>query len=95
LPRTKKNNYCKPRWNADGSFAGYIGSCIDISDRKQTELNLTRMNTILTQTTAMLKKRNDELDQFAYVASHDLKAPLRAIANLSEWIEVWQLLRKL
>jgi hypothetical protein len=53
------------------------------------------MNTILTQTTAMLKKRNDELDQFAYVASHDLKAPLRAIANLSEWIEVWQLLRKL
>lgn len=76
-----------PRWNADGSFAGYIGSCIDISDRKQTELNLTRMNTILAQTTAMLKKRNDELDQFAYVASHDLKAPLRAIANLSEWIE--------
>ncbi|MCX7593856.1 MAG: PAS domain S-box protein [Fischerella sp.] len=76
-----------PRWNADGSFAGYIGSCIDISDRKQTELNLTRMNAILAQTTAMLNKRNDELDQFAYVASHDLKAPLRAIANLSEWIE--------
>ncbi|PLZ90111.1 PAS domain-containing sensor histidine kinase [Fischerella muscicola CCMEE 5323] len=83
-----------PRWNEDGSFAGYIGSCIDISDRKQTELavqqraeELTRVNTILAQTTAMLKKRNDELDQFAYVTSHDLKAPLRAIANLSEWIE--------
>jgi PAS domain S-box-containing protein len=83
-----------PRWNEDGSFAGYIGSCIDISDRKQTELSLqqraeelTRVNTILAQTTTMLKKRNDELDQFAYVTSHDLKAPLRAIANLSEWIE--------
>jgi len=28
-----------------------------------------------------------ELDQFAYVASHDLKAPLRGIANLAQWIE--------
>ncbi|AKU94271.1 two-component sensor histidine kinase [Labilithrix luteola] len=34
-----------------------------------------------------LAKSNSDLDQFAYVASHDLKAPLRGIANLSEWIE--------
>ncbi|BAZ51160.1 PAS/PAC sensor signal transduction histidine kinase [Nostoc sp. NIES-4103] len=83
-----------PRFTANGSFTGYIGSCIDISDRKLTELTLqqraeelTRSNTILAQTTAMLQKRNQELDQFAYVASHDLKAPLRAIASLSEWLE--------
>src|SRR5690606_19296874 len=28
-----------------------------------------------------------ELDQFAYVTSHDLKAPLRGIANLTQWLE--------
>ncbi|MBU7582580.1 MAG: PAS domain S-box protein [Nostoc sp. TH1S01] len=83
-----------PRFLPDGVFAGFIGSCIDISDRKQIELSLqertaelTSLNTILSQTTAILQKRNQELDQFAYVASHDLKAPLRAIANLSQWLE--------
>jgi len=34
-----------------------------------------------------LERSNRDLDQFAYVASHDLKAPLRGIAALSEWIE--------
>jgi signal transduction histidine kinase len=37
--------------------------------------------------TRKLEKSNKELDQFAYIVSHDLKAPLRAISNLSSWLK--------
>jgi PAS domain S-box-containing protein len=66
----------------------------DITERKVAEearrdraQELVRLSTILAQTNIALEKRNQELDQFAYIVSHDLKAPLRAIANLSSWIE--------
>ena len=39
------------------------------------------------QAQSELEQRNRELDAFGYVVAHDLKAPLRAISNLSQWIE--------
>ena len=45
----------------------------DISERKRLELNL--------------KQANAHLEEFTYVASHDLKSPLRGIGNLVEWIQ--------
>lgn len=59
----------------------------EIEERKHAELQLQQKVEELAETTAQLRKRNEELDQFAYIASHDLKAPLRAIANLSQWLE--------
>lgn len=48
--------------------------------------NLEAQARELRRTARALKKSNEDLDRFAYIASHDLKAPLRGIANLSAWL---------
>lgn len=48
---------------------------------------LNRMAGVLEENISLLKRKNDELDQFAYIVSHDLKAPLRGIDNVVTWIE--------
>lgn len=59
----------------------------NIDDRKQLEFQNEESFCALEKAKADLENRNDELDQFVYAASHDLKAPLRGITNLSEWLE--------
>lgn len=69
-----------PFLNSAGKPTKYITFKIDISKIKDAEEETMAY-------AKNLEKINKELDQFAYVVSHDLKAPLRAINNLSEWIE--------
>ena len=45
------------------------------------------LNHTLTLTNSTLAERNQELDRFSHLVSHDLKAPLRGIKNISQWIE--------
>jgi signal transduction histidine kinase len=54
---------------------------------RESEARAVERANALARTTAELRRMNAELDAFAYAASHDLRAPLRGIANLAQWIE--------
>ena len=53
-----------PRFNQDGSFAGYIGILVDVTDRKEGETRLREMNRELQQHDALLQSREELLKIF-------------------------------
>jgi PAS domain S-box-containing protein len=84
-------------WQSDGAFrwlqargrvesdgAGqatyFHGAVIDITDRKLSELSLRDNN-------KQLMRSNRDLEDFAYIASHDLKTPLGGIKSAALWLE--------
>jgi signal transduction histidine kinase len=73
--------------NPDGTSFGVMAHAVEVTVQVLARQQAEQRAEELARLSRELERSNRELDQFAYVASHDLKAPLRGIANLTEWIE--------
>ncbi|KAF0220326.1 MAG: Signal transduction histidine [Rhodospirillaceae bacterium] len=70
----------QPIRNLEGRITNYLGIKLDITDRKRAE---DKLGHLLDE----LKRSNQDLEQFAYAASHDLKQPLRQISSFATLLE--------
>jgi light-regulated signal transduction histidine kinase (bacteriophytochrome) len=77
----------QPLKHRGGATFGIMAHAVDVTAAVRARQEIEEKADELQRLTRELERSNRELDQFAYVASHDLKAPLRGIANLAQWIQ--------
>ncbi len=58
----------------------------EIAARRKTEQALAEANEQLADTVQNLRRSNKELQDFAHITAHDLKAPLRGVGTLADWL---------
>ncbi|MBI0398269.1 PAS domain-containing protein [Cyclobacterium marinum] len=73
--------------NKSNKVTRVVGAITDITYRKEYEESLQAMNDQMAQHAIELERSNKELEQFAYVASHDLQEPLRMVSNFMGLLE--------
>jgi PAS domain S-box-containing protein len=74
----------QPVFDDAGNFKGYRGVGKDITQRRTAEVALRAAHDDLARGAKELARSNAELQQFAYVASHDLQEPLRMVASYTQ-----------
>ncbi|MCB0132499.1 MAG: PAS domain S-box protein, partial [Caldilineaceae bacterium] len=67
----------------DVNTNGVAGTLRDVTERRQAEEAIRRLNDNLTGRTIELQDANRELEAFSYMISHDLRAPLRTVSGFS------------
>jgi len=81
----------RPFFDIHKKFMGYIGSTIEIHDQrminKELEQKVSERTKELKEANLNLERSNEELRQFAFVASHDLQEPLRKILTFSDLLK--------
>ncbi|WP_295335074.1 PAS domain S-box protein [Flavobacterium sp.] len=73
--------------DGQGNAIRMIGALTDITYRKRYELELFELNISLKKYAQELEIANEELDQFAFTASHDLQEPLRMISSFMDLLK--------
>ena len=76
-----------PLKDTTGKIVNLLGVTRDITERKANESKLILLNENLNEQKAELVTSNKELEQFAYVASHDLQEPLRMVTSFLTLLE--------
>jgi PAS domain S-box-containing protein len=81
----------EPYRNADGTILGVLAISIDVTEQVLARQKIAEVVAERTQELAAanedLQRSNEELAQFAYIASHDLQEPLRKISTFTEMLQ--------